>query len=52
MKKFLYDIWAKFLTWFGKIKIATSNLFPFIQFYRDEPYYINGYDIFDILKFI
>ena len=34
MKDFIYDIWSKFLTWFGKIKIATSGLIP-VVFYKD-----------------
>ena len=51
MKKFFYSIWAKFLTWFGKIKIATSGLIQ-VVFYKDEPYFITGYDIFDILKYV
>ena len=50
IKDFIYRIKSKFLTWFGKIKILTFNCFPILA--QDEPYYITGYDIFDILKFI
>lgn len=51
MKDFLYKIWSSFLTWFGKIKIMTFGWLPVLA--QDvEPYYIDGYDIFDILKIL
>lgn len=28
MKDFIYDIWSKFLTWFGKIKVLKFNFLP------------------------
>lgn len=50
MKKFFYNIWAKFLTWFGKIKVLPSNFLPGLA--MEQKYYITGYDIFDILKYV
>ncbi len=50
MKDFIYNIWSRFLTWFGKIKVLTFNCIPVLA--QDKPYYITGYDIFSMLKFI
>ena len=49
MKKFLYGIWSKFLTWFGKIKVMTFHFLPILA-YDKKPYFVTGYDIFALLE--
>lgn len=51
MKDFLYKIWSKFLTWFGKLKIMKFNFLPVIA-YDPEPFFVTGYDIVEIMKYI
>ena len=50
MKNYIYDIWAKFLTWFGKIKVFwLFHCIP-ILVYDPDPNYVTGYDIQGIMK--
>lgn len=52
MKNYIYDIWAKFLTWFGKIKVFwLFHCIP-ILVYDPDPNYVSGYDIQDIMKLV
>ena len=44
IKDFLYGIWSKFLTYFGKIKVLTFNYFPILA-YDPDPFVVNGHDI-------
>ena len=51
MKKFLYSIWSKFLTYFGKIKLLTFNCLPVLAYDPDPPY-VTGYDIMQLMDMI
>ncbi len=51
MKKFFYNIWAKFLTWFGQVKVFTSGLIPVFA-YAPDPFVVTGYDILQVMDVI
>ena len=44
-------MWAKFLTYFGKIKILSFNCFP-VLVYDPDPFQVTGYDITEIMKLV
>ena len=50
MKDFLYKIWSVFLTWFGKLKIATFHFLPVLA--EEKSRFVTGYDIVEIMKHI
>ena len=51
MKDFLYDIWARFLTYFGQIKVLTFNFIPILA-YDPEPFEVGGEDILHVMEVI
>lgn len=51
MKDFIYRIWSRFLTQFGKIKIMTFSFIPILA-YESKPYVVNGYDMDRITKIV
>lgn len=44
MKGIIYDLWSRFLTQFGKLKVLTFGFFPILA-YDPDPFYVSGYDI-------
>lgn len=49
---FLYGMWSRFLTWFGKLKLMPSphNLIPILV--QDKPFRVDGEDILSIMEVI
>jgi len=51
MKKSIYKIWSKFLTWFGQVKVFTSGLVPVLA-YDPEPFFVEGADILRVMELV
>ena len=47
--EWIYSIWSKFLTYFGKIKVLTFNFIPILA-YDPEPLIVDGYDVTHIME--
>lgn len=51
LKQFLYGIWARFLTWFGQVKVLSFHLIPVLA-QDSEGCLINGNDILQIMEIV
>lgn len=49
MKKFLYKVWSKFLTWFGNIKVFP---YPFWIVYDPTEYAVKGEQLLTIISLV
>lgn len=51
MSEFLYNIWSKFLTYFGQIKVLTFHHLSILA-YDPDPFVVTGKDIVEIMELV
>lgn len=48
---FIYEIWSRFLAWFGNVKLLHFHMIPVLAC-DDNSFFVNGYDVLNIMEFI